>query len=266
MKKPLNYSVLIVEDEQSYALGLSNALEVHSKRENMVKFEVIDIVASATRAWEIVKERQPDAVTVDLQLEEGTGFQLLKKIHDEGDELGKKPYKLVVTYFDSEEVVKKVREYSNFIFFKNETYTPDEVVGHLEFMATPYSKKAHKSRKDSDEPSAESKRLMSENAQRILRNRADHILEVYEIPYGSRGRDYLVEAVALATQVPVGEKLHLDYINAAVGEKFGRDSKTIDSAVRRLLNKTFPPSDINKRNYKSLLLLLSNTLKKQNRF
>lgn len=69
-------SILIVEDNESLAFGLSASLQVEG--------HTVDVVGDGRQALAWLDTRQPDLIILDLMLPELSGFDVLRRLRDSG--------------------------------------------------------------------------------------------------------------------------------------------------------------------------------------
>lgn len=221
-----SYKVLIVEDDPIYAEPLQTCL---NKAED---FTVIGVTDSAEKAYKLVKSGLPDAMIVDLQLEEGDGLDLLTRIRDPKENLPVQPYILVVTTFNSDSTMLKLSGgLADFVYKKRMTgYKPEVVLNHLRIMSDQFycNRKPEVQSIDS-----------SLEKEALIRARVDRELDNYYINEGSDAKKYLTEIICEAILIPKYEKLEIGKLYAKVGKMFSKTSHNIDVAISRLLNAAF---------------------------
>ena len=71
----MSLRAVIVEDEKHSRETLKNLLE-----EFCVDIEVIGLAGSVTEAVEMIKSKQPDVIFLDIELQTGTGFDVLEQV------------------------------------------------------------------------------------------------------------------------------------------------------------------------------------------
>ena len=70
------HSILIVEDNESLAFGLSASLQVEG--------HAVEVVDNGLNALEVIAIRQPDLIILDLMLPEISGFEVLRRLRQSG--------------------------------------------------------------------------------------------------------------------------------------------------------------------------------------
>jgi len=233
MVKKRIYKVLIVEDDPKYALPFEEALLAHGE------FEVVGVTSSSIQAWELVKSAVPDAILVDLQLEEGDGIALLVQLEQEGKGLPFVPYTCVITRLNSDAVLDRALNLANYLFKKNEYYTTAFVVNHLEIMKSHFRTLAKAEIENAVKMVEDEKRNKEERRERQIRERIGRELDALDIPHGVRAREYAIEAIYLAMKIPRRANLVLDCIYEELAETFGVEKGTVERSIKRLLNSTF---------------------------
>ncbi len=74
-----NYNALIIDDESLARFNLRNKLEPYPQ------IEIVGEAASVNEAVERISELKPDLLFLDIQLGDGTGFDLLNQVEFTGD-------------------------------------------------------------------------------------------------------------------------------------------------------------------------------------
>jgi len=235
-----NYKVLIVEDEAKYAHPLRDALVASEKG----KFEVVALTNSSVEAWEIIKDNEPDAVIIDLQLETGGGINLLGKIREHADDLAFVPYTIAITKLSSVKLIEAAISLADYFYKKNEGFVAGFVVEHLELMAKGFGKSVRaemdKVRLELEEDrrdlaTAEETKL----AVNLMRKRIGRELDKYYISHSGRGRVYLMEVICLVIAIPSRDIVKMIDIYGHIAEIFGVEIKSIDHTIRRTIQKTY---------------------------
>lgn len=67
--------IIIVDDEQRIRISLTNILQLHYP-----EAKIIAEAENIQNAFEVIKSLNPDVVLLDIQMPDGTGFDLLKKL------------------------------------------------------------------------------------------------------------------------------------------------------------------------------------------
>jgi len=230
------YKVLIVEDEAKY----SGALQVSiAKSEN---FSVLAVTDSEEKAYKYIQTGLPDVVIVDLELSEGDGVSLLKRIRDTERQLDVKPYLLVITSYGNNRVMEKVKdELADFVLRKhNLSFSPKTVLDHLDMMSNLFDCNRNPEIAQIDS---------SLEKEELIRARINRELDRYYISHGSSAKDYLAEAIYEILRHSKSNQIKIGKIFTVVGIKFGKEPQAVDKAIRRLLHNAFlktDPEDIEK--------------------
>jgi len=227
------WKVLIVEDNPSYYEPLRAELV------NSGRFHVVGIAHTATDAFKYLDDEVPDAVVVDLQLIDGDGFDVLERINDPKRKVDVVPYVLVVTAFASERNQKVIGQMADFIYIKNKGYTPQQAVKHLWRMSTGFGDKVRSELEEARNEIFHAQVEASANRDRLLRQSVDRYLNKFNVGAKLRGYDFLVEAIVRTVEWPVGEKLVMSRLFADIADEFNLEAHTIDTAIRRVLEKAF---------------------------
>ena len=233
MKPFKKFKVLIVEDNKHHVDDLIRELEPSM-------FEVIDVVGSAPRAYEKVVSENPDILIVDLLLDEGDGLGLLVQLDEAKDDLPKLPYCIVVTSFDEGDVFNAAQEFSNFIYQKKDGEVPVGINLHLKGIARTLGKGTHfMPAKGSQETDSLSDEDVNMHRMRLKRSKIEKELDGYFMSHAFVGREYLVEVLMLALDVPKGEKVSMTHLYEKIAPIYGLEPSVFDRGIRRLLRETF---------------------------
>ena len=236
VKKMKSYKVLIVEDEATYIHSIQKALVTSKKR----KFEVVALTNNSVEAWELIKEKKPDAVVVDLQLKKGGGLSLLEKIREQADELAVVPYTVAIAKLASTQVIEAATHLSDYLYKEREGFINAFVVKHLELVAKGSSKtieaQRHKAQTELEESQQE---VVMEPEINVMRERIDRELDKYCISHRGRGRTYLAEAINMIASIATCDLVNLTDIYNKIADMFGVEVKSIDHTIRRTIHKTW---------------------------
>lgn len=231
MSKTRKFNVLIVEDDFEYILPLQDAINASGS------FEIRETTNSSIAAFEYVKTYAPDVVILDLQLEEGDGFEFLMQIEKERDKLRRVPYIVVVTSFFSKQIMNKVRPLVGFIYKKNDHYTPDRIANHLEMMASEFGDRSVSHVKKIEDLLISSH--ITVDAKTQIRQKISRELSHFYMTPSHKGIEYLLEAVYLAVLTPMGQKLTMTGLYEKIADDLDADPKAIQEAIRRTVNDAF---------------------------
>lgn len=69
--------VIVIDDEKRVAKAIAKIIEAHC-----IGFSVIGIAHTVKSGVELINKHKPDLVTLDINLPDGSGFDLLKKVED----------------------------------------------------------------------------------------------------------------------------------------------------------------------------------------
>ena len=219
------YKVLIVEDDPDYAIPLKLCLN------NSLQFTTMAVIDSATEALHLVKAGLPDAIIVDLQLNEGSGITLMETIFDMKDELAISPCVIALTDVESLRTQKLLKKIADVSFLKQmKGYSPEVVLGALAAMIPVFDRNRPKPPPQIDTDLDKESRL---------RKRIERELDCYYIKHGNDAKDLLSETIYLVLQVPKYEKPVMKNILVAVGKKYDKDWRNVNVRIDYLLQKAF---------------------------
>jgi len=98
-----NNKILIIEDDMDFAAGLSNCLESSGLEVKHVK--------SVEAALKIIPELRPNGITLDMQLEDEFGYNLLKVLTVENSYIDYVPAIIVVSSMVNARLLRILQEY-----------------------------------------------------------------------------------------------------------------------------------------------------------
>ena len=231
------YKVLIVEDDPNY----SEPLKIHINKSE--DFQVTAVTDSAIEAYKLVQTGLPDAVIVDLELNEGDGLKLLARIREDKDKLPIKPYLLVTTSYDSDTIKWTAQELADYFFRKqNKAYGPAEILDHLGFVSHHFYRNRKPEVKQIDS---------SLEKEKLIRRRIISELDQYYMSQSSPAKEYLIEAIYMVVNLSDYKlrNLKIGKIIAEVGKEFKKSQQSVNVGIHRLINTAFlrtDPEDLEK--------------------
>ena len=225
MNKPL--TILIIEDEPSECEALIQCIEL---KENL---RLVGVTNNTTKAIEYIKDFQPDAIILDLELHKGhgNGLQFLELLQEIRLEIP--VYVLVTTNNLSHVTHKGVRKMgADFIMTKSQAdYSAQTVIDFLASLKnTIQSNKQVIQNTDKAEPPAEKQ-------QRIL-NRAVTEINRIGIPPGATGRKYLLDAIIMVVNNQT-EKIY-----STIATKYTKSETSVERAMQIAIEKAWRTTDI----------------------
>lgn len=119
--------ILVVEDEQA----LQEALELKLKKAG---FEVLT-ANSGEEALEVLKNKKPDLISLDILLPHMNGLEVLQKIRNDKELQDLRV--AVVSVSGSQEKIKKTFGLNVVDYLIKSEYTIDEIVGKLKELTYP---------------------------------------------------------------------------------------------------------------------------------
>ena len=192
--------------------------------------ELAGVTNSAVQAMELVVERQPDVVILDLELHKGAGngIMFIKQLNDR--HLAKRPFVLVNTNNSSRTTYDVVNALgADFVMFKHqEGYCAREVA---EFLLCIRAGKSATAVLSSEPPAAQE----SES----LRTRILAELDKVSISPKSLGYQYLADAIEIyfGGQTP--------NVAAIIGQKYKKSEASVERAMQNAIDKAWVTADIN---------------------
>ena len=221
-------SVIVIEDDDMVCKCFKNFAET------MDEISIVECTNDSNKGIELVKQYIPDAVILDLELNEGKGSGIdfltgIKAIEDRY-----KPFVLVTTNVSSTTMQDYVRKNgADFIISKHKKdYSEKEALDFLISMKDMIQGKAIE--KDEHTSLTESMEKRDNRLKKMICKELDYV----GINPKHLGYDYLVDAILL---VIGGEKSKTITI---IGEKYGKTDSSIERAMQNAINKAWRSSDI----------------------
>lgn len=150
-------TVLLIEDDPNECATMTQEID-----NNIDDFELVGVTNNAEKAYEYIVKDLPDAIILDLELNQGggNGLSLLERMQAAG--ISNKPFVLITTNNISTITHQIARELgADFIITKNQTNYSAKMV--LDFLKTTKSvilnKKANANTQISESPTLKEKRI-----------------------------------------------------------------------------------------------------------
>lgn len=198
---------------------------------------------SVTDALTRVREDEPDAVILDLELHKGAGngLMFLQRL-SEMDEI-RKPYILVCTNNSSRKTYDAANQLgADFIMYKHqEGFCPQEVAEFL--LAVGSGRRAQTSpvpsvgQQETHHASAERKARIYDELNRVAINPRN------------KGYHYLADAIELLCEGRTSN------VSALIGKKYDKTKESVERAMQNAIHKAWSTADINDllENYKAFI-------------
>lgn len=223
-------TVLLIEDDQDTCIRFKEEME---KIENMT---LIGITNNSYRALELIQEYKPDALILDLELNQGVGngLQLLEDLHHLS--LPHTPYILVTTNNSSGTTYQYARQHgTDFIMCKyQEGYSEQKAVEFLSMMSSIILA----NRKESKATTANGEETPNQKKQR-LRRMISRELDCIGISQKSIGYKYLIDAILLIIHEPIPN------ITSVIAQHYEKTSASVERAMQNAINRAWNTMDIN---------------------
>lgn len=226
MRRELN--ILLVEDDPDTCKNFKEYIDLTPD------IELIDTTNNSYRAVELTKEHLPDAIILDLELNEGSGNGLLFLQNLKNVSISFKPYILITTNNSSSATYEFARQLgADFIMSKHQSdYSEKNVVEFLRMMKEGIlGRRPSQSSDDHSAPPAEpSLKLL----QRLISTELDAI----GISPKALGYTYLTDAIILI----IKGKTH--GICSTLAVKYKKTDFSIERAMQNAINKAWRTTDI----------------------
>lgn len=220
---------MIIEDESSIRNEYKQAVNAY---EDIMFVGATD---STTEGLRMVRELNPDAIILDLELHKGygNGIQFLNDIASVG--FVRKPFILVVTNNVSPVTHSIVRNLgADFLITKNQQdYSVNMVLNFLVSILG-----FGKNITTSADNMAVAKVQGEAEFDKKLKNKISVELDLIGISPKLKGRDYLAEAIELAT------KKRSAKLSSIIAQKFSKSDASVERAMETAINRTWRTTDI----------------------
>lgn len=236
-------SVILIEDDEASCL----AMEAYFRELDGI--DIIRTTNSSSQALEYVRNLNPDAVILDLELHNGagSGIAFLSGLNalcsaaagNTGTErrLTKRPYVLITTNNSSQTTYHAVRRLgADFILYKHqEDYSPKNVAEILLGVCTTEAFTSH----------SETAQHTTAISDMDLRKKICAELDNINISPRLRGYTYLADAIEIYTRERVPN------VSSVIGKKHRKTGDSVERAMQNAINKAWGKADIDtlRKNY-----------------
>lgn len=226
MERTLN--ILIVEDDMAACARFAEYTNISPVT------SIVGVTNNSCRAIELVSEMQPDAIILDLELNQGEGNGLTFLQELKTADIPFKPYVLVTTNNTSNTTYDCARQYgADFIMSKHkEDYSEKNAIDFLEMMKdiiqTNISRQ-HSSYETTESPIQYEKRLKKRIAMEI---------DKVGISPKANGYQYLIDAIYGAIN---GKTSNLC---VEVAQQYSKTTASVERAIQNAINRAWKSEDI----------------------
>lgn len=225
MRKDLR--ILMIEDDQALCEEFSRCFA------GIDGIELVATTNSEGDALEYVRQLQPDAVILDLELHtgEGNGISFLSRLSKQKNI--KKPYVLVNTNNSSQTTYDIARKLgADFVMYKHQQGHCPEAIA--EFLLAVASNCVERAIDNSDPASADGDDLPERTE---LRKRILEELNKVSVSPKRKGYVYLADAI----EISCGG--YVPNVSALIGEKYGKSAKSVEHAMQNAIDSAFDNAD-----------------------
>ena len=220
--------ILLVEDDPAACKEIAGHVD---DSDDLI---LIGVTSNSTNAVELIKDKLPDAVILDLELNLGGGSGLAVLNGLNALSLPRKPYILITTNNSSAVTYEAARQLgADFIMSKHqEGYSAKSVLDFLRIM---------KSSIQSDQRSSiiqENTTETPEQYNRRITRRITRELDYVGINPRSIGYTYLTEAIQIMM------KQHTQNISSIIAEKYNKSESSVERAMQNAINRAWKTSNI----------------------
>lgn len=220
-------SILLIEDDTQ----VCKRFAVHA--DVMDDISIVAVTNNAYRALELVRDKIPDTIILDLELNEGKGNGLLFLQDLNKMELPFKPYILVTTNVSSTTTTDCARKYgADFIMSKHQSdYSEKNALEFLKMMKDIIQDGIKNTYEDYD--LFESKERGEKRLKRIIDNELNNV----GISPKAVGYKYLEDAITLMIN---GEERNMCVV---IGGMYGKSNSSVERAMQNAINKAWRTAD-----------------------
>jgi len=226
MDRTLN--ILLVEDDTEACVKFAEYADMSPNT------SIVGVTNNSYRALELVSEMHPDAIILDLELNQGqgNGLQFLQDLKTA--DIPFKPYILVTTNNTSNTTYDYARQYgADFIMSKHkEDYSEKNAIDFLEMMKDIIQNninKQYSSYSTTESPVQYEKRLKKRIAMEI---------DKIGISPKANGYQYLIDAIYLAINGTTTN------ICVEIGKMYSKTTASVERASQNAINKAWKTEDI----------------------
>lgn len=226
MERTLN--VLIVEDDMEACTRFAEYADMSPNT------CIVGVTNNSYRALELVSEMHPDAIILDLELNQGrgSGLQFLQDLKTA--DIPYKPYVLITTNNTSSTTYDHARQCgADFIMSKHkEDYSEKNAIDFLEMMTEIIQNnitKQHSSYETTESPVQYEKRLKKRIAMEI---------DKVGISPKANGYQYLIDAIYAVIN---GKKTN---VCVEVAQNYSKTTASVERAIQNAINRAWKAEDI----------------------
>lgn len=221
-------SILLVEDDMEACARFAEYTDMSPKT------SIVGVTNNSYRALELVCEMQPDAIILDLELNQGQGNGLLFLQELKTADITFKPYVLVTTNNSSSTTYDYARQYgADFIMSKHkEDYSEKNAIDFLEMMKEIIQNnisKQHSSYDTTESPAQYEKRLKKRIALEI---------DKVGISPKANGYQYLIDAIYAVINGTTSN------ICVEVAKIYSKTTASVERAIQNAINRAWKTEDI----------------------
>jgi len=227
MSKNKPITVLLVEDDEQDISIIKNYINTRDD------IKLVDAVMTVKDAIEDVKMHMPDAIILDLELNngEGSGLEILEQVKTL--ELDVQPIIVITTNILSKTVYGYAHENgADLIFYKlKDDYSPELVINNIVLLSTGKNKNRNKN--------IQIKETKNEQREKIL-NRLDRELDLIGIGRHLVGRKYIKEAILYIFENDNNQDSAFLYIT----KKYKKGKSTIGRSIQTAIEHAWKRTSI----------------------
>lgn len=226
---PKRIDLLVVEDDEATCLEYEMVCKHHDD------VFLIGTSAHSSEALKITEEFKPNAVVLDLELQNGSGSGIDYLTHLEDIKLKVKPYILVVTNNVSQVTQAVVRNFgADFIIVKSQSdYSVEMVVNMLRSVI---SSIPNMNPEFSTSSPAIKKRIEEDYNKRLVKN-ITRELDIIGISPRFKGRNYLRDAIEMICHK------EQTYICTEVAKKYSKTTASVERAMQNAIDRAWKTTD-----------------------
>ncbi|MCM1180647.1 MAG: response regulator [Clostridium sp.] len=226
MDRELN--IMLIEDDSSICKRFAEYVDVTAE------VSIIAVTNNSYRALELIQENLPDAVILDLELNQGKGNGLLFLQELKTLDIPYKPFILITTNNSSSVTYDYARQLgADFIMSKHqEDYSEQSAIDFLKMMKDIIQNNIQNSHPEYAQSESTGQR------EKRLKRLIDIELDLVGISPKAVGYKYLTTAILLV----MDEKQN--NLCTTIGKKYGKTDSSVERAMQNAINSAWRSNDI----------------------
>ena len=223
------FKVLIVEDQNQIINEIQRSLDKFSE------FESIGVTNNEDDAFEMIKSKKPDILITDIDLDEGCGISLMRRIRADFSLRNTPPYIYAITGYRTDSKKHELKEYADDILYKKIPFNADKIFTSLIFSMI--SLNNFKSNNPDENTGKQERKIMD-----LIKS---EINQFFYDPRRNEQRKYLSEMIYYLV-INQDKTIKLKELRSHVANKYHlSNEKSLNTKLDRYLHELFEKTDKN---------------------